>query len=110
MTKQQKPNILDEIFQLRHNDLFGYEEESTGFAEIEEQQHAPATPKKIDLTKPPGLVGEVAEYINGQCLFPRENLAVAAAIASIGNIGGLNHKLEDSRVTPNIFLFCASVS
>ena len=106
MTKQQKPNILDEIFQLRHNDLFGYEEESTGFAEIEEQQHTPATtPKKIDLTKPPGIVGEVAEYINGQCLFPRENLAVAASIASIGNIGGLNHKLEDSRVTPNIFLF-----
>ena len=101
---KEKPNILDEIFQLRHNDLFGYEEESTGFAEIEEQQHPPATPKKVDLTKPPGLVGEVVEYINGQCLFPRENLAVAAAMASIGNIGGLNHKLQDSRVTPNIFL------
>lgn len=111
MTKQQKPNILDEIYQLRHNELFGYEEEeSTGFAEIEEQQHTPAVPKKIDLTKPPGLVGEVSEYINDQCLFPRENLAVAAAIASIGNIGGLNHKLEDSRVTPNIFLFCVSGS
>ena len=50
--KQQKPNILDEIYQLRHNELFGYEEEeSTGFAEIEEQQHTPATPKKIDLNK-----------------------------------------------------------
>ena len=105
--KQEKPNILDEIWKLRNDELFGYEEEteSDGFAEIEEKHH-----KKIDLTKPPGLVGEVAEYINSQCLFPRENLAVAAAIAAVGNIGGLNHKLENSRVTPNIFLFCVSGS
>lgn len=98
--KQEKPNILDEIFKLRNEEMFGYEEESDGFAEIEEKSH-----KKIDLTNPPGLVGEVASYINSQCLFPRENLAVAAAIASVGNIGGLNHKLEGNRVTPNIFLF-----
>ena len=105
--KQERPNILDEIWKLRNDELFGYEEEteSDGFAEIEEKHH-----KKIDLTKPPGLVGEVAEYINSQCLFPRENLAVAAAIAAVGNIGGLNHKLENSRVTPNIFLFCVSGS
>lgn len=98
--KQEKPNILDEIFKLRNEEMFGYEEESDGFAEIEDKQT-----KKIDLTRPPGLVGEVTDYINSQCLFPRENLAVAAAIASIGNIGGLNHKLEGSRITPNIFLF-----
>lgn len=100
--KQEKPNILDEIWKLRNDELFGYEDEneSDGFAEVEQKQS-----KNIDLTKPPGLVGEVANYINSQCLFPRENLAVAAAIASIGNIGGLNHKLEGNRVTPNIFLF-----
>ena len=100
--KQEKPNILDEIWKLRNDALFGYEDEneSDGFAEVEQKQS-----KKIDLTNPPGLVGEVASYINSQCLFPRENLAVAAAIASIGNIGGLNHKLEGNRVTPNIFLF-----
>ena len=104
---KEKPNILDEIWKLRNDELFGYEEEteSDGFAEIEEKSH-----KKIALTNPPGLVGEVAEYINSQCLFPRENLAVAAAIAAVGNIGGLNHKLENSRVTPNIFLFCVSGS
>lgn len=100
--KQEKTNILDEIWKLRNDELFGYEDEneSDGFAEIEDKKS-----KKIDLTNPPGLVGEVASYINSQCLFPRENLAVAAAIASIGNIGGLNHKLEGNRVTPNIFLF-----
>jgi len=100
--KQEKPNILDEIWKLRNDELFGYEEEkeSDGFAEIEEKSH-----NRIDLTNPPGLVGEVAEYINNQCLFPRENLAVAAAIAAIGNIGGLNHKLDGNRITPNIFLF-----
>lgn len=105
--KQEKPNILDEIWKLRNDELFGYEEEteSDGFAEIEEKHN-----KKIDLTNPPGLVGEVAGYINSQCLFPRENLAVAAAIASVGNIGGLNHKLDGNRVTPNIFLFCISGS
>lgn len=99
---KEKPNILDEIWKLRNDELFGYEDEneSDGFAEVEQKQS-----KNIDLTKPPGLVGEVANYINSQCLFPRENLAVAAAIASIGNIGGLNHKLEGNRVTPNIFLF-----
>ena len=102
MTKQEKPNILDEIWKLRNDELFGYEDEteSDGFAEIEEKHH-----KKIDLTNPPGLVGEVAEYINSQCLFPRENLAVASAIAAVGNIGGLNHKLDGNRITPNVFLF-----
>jgi len=103
MKKQEKPNILDEIWKLRNDELFGYdesEEEHDGFAEHEE-----AGIETIDLTKPPGLVGEVTEWINGQCLFPRDNLSVAAAISAVGNIGGLNHKLDGSRITSNIFMF-----
>jgi hypothetical protein len=39
----------------------------------------------IDLLRPPGFVGDVADWINKQCIFPRENLAVAAALMAVSN-------------------------
>ena len=42
-----------------------------------------------DLRKPPGVVGDVAAWIRSQCLYPRDNLAVIAALTTIGNIGGM---------------------
>lgn len=76
---------------------------------LEEPKDIPETestaPSKHNLKKPPGIVGEVTDYINSQCLYAREHLAVIAAITAVGNIGGLTHKLDNSRVTSNIFAF-----
>ncbi len=75
--------------------------------------------KGIDLTRPPGFVGEVAEWIDSQSVKPRKELAAACAIATVGNIGGVsvtddgwspydiaqNQELITGRTSPNIFLF-----
>ena len=64
----------------------------------------------IDLKRPPGFVGEVTAWINSQCRYPRENLAVAAALTSIGNIVGLRYADELQDVTTNLFSFCVAGS
>ena len=65
---------------------------------------------KYDLKSPPGLVGEVTKYINSQCRFPMENLSVQAAIVAVGNIGGLNHKLDGQKICSNLFAFAIAGS
>lgn len=65
---------------------------------------------KYNLRKPPGLVGEVADFINSQCRYPRENLAVISALVSVGNIGGLYHKLENNKLSSNLFAFAIAGS
>lgn len=65
---------------------------------------------QVDLLRPPALVGKVTEWINSQCRYPREHLAVAAAISSIGNIGGPHKSCEVYGVTANQFIFCVSAS
>lgn len=64
----------------------------------------------IDLLSPPGFVGDVAAWIDSQCRYPRRRLAVASAIASVGNIGGLSHHDERDGVTSNMLVFCVSAS
>jgi len=64
----------------------------------------------IDLLRPPGFVGKVTEWINGQSRFPRERLAVAASLVAVGNIIGLRMIDDKDGVTANLFMFCVSAS
>lgn len=64
----------------------------------------------VDLTQPPGFVGEVASWIDAQSFRPRKNLAVAASLVTIGNIGGLRYVDDISGVTANLFAFCVAGS
>lgn len=64
----------------------------------------------VDLLRPPGFAGRVTNWINSQCLFPREHLAAAAAIATIGNIAGLRYTDDLSSVTANLFVFGVAAS
>lgn len=59
----------------------------------------------INLKEAPGLVGECIKYINSCSRFPRESLAVSAALTVISNIGGLRFKDDSYGVTPNLFCF-----
>ena len=60
---------------------------------------------EIDLSRPPGLVGECAAFINSCSRFPREFLAVSAALTAVSSIGGLRFEDEYYGVTPNLFTF-----
>ena len=64
----------------------------------------------VDLLTPPGLVGDVAAWIDSQCRYPRRRLAVASAIVTIGNVGGLRHEDALDGVTSNMLAFCVAAS
>lgn len=64
----------------------------------------------VNLLKCTGLAGDLVDYINSNSRFPRENLAVAAALSSLGNIGGLNHVDLEYGVTSNQFILCVAGS
>lgn len=59
----------------------------------------------IDLLRPPGFVGEVAKWINSQSIFPRENLAVAAALMVISNVAGMRYTDPLDCAAFNLFCF-----
>lgn len=64
----------------------------------------------IDLTSPPGFVGDVARWIESQGRRPRHHIAVAAALTSIGNIAGLRYIDKRDNVTANLIAFCVAGS
>lgn len=64
----------------------------------------------IDLLRPPGLVGRLTEWINSQCRYPREHLAVAGALTSMCNIAGLRYTDDKDRVSLNLLSLCVAGS
>ena len=70
----------------------------------------PVDISSVDILRPPGFVGELAHWIGQQTRRPRDYLAVAAALTSVGNIIGLNYQCEHTGVTGNLFSFCIAGS
>ena len=64
----------------------------------------------IDLLRPPGLVGQLTDWINSQCRYPRERLAVIAALTVIGNIAGLRYVDDKDGATLNLLSLCVAGS
>jgi hypothetical protein len=71
---------------------------------------APFPTGHVDLLRPPGLVGDLTQWINSQCRYPRERLAVAAALTAMGNVAGLRYTDDKDRVTLNLLTLCVSGS
>jgi len=64
----------------------------------------------VDLLRPPGFAGDLCKWINAQSRFPRENLAVGAALQSLANVGGLRYTDDMDGVTTNLFMMCVAGS
>ena len=64
----------------------------------------------IDITRPPGFAGELCEWVNSQCRYPREHLAVAVTLAAIGNLAGMRHVDDKDGMTANLLAFCVAGS
>lgn len=64
----------------------------------------------VDLLRPPGFVGELCQWINDQCLYPRESLAVAAALVAVSNIAGMRYLDEQDGISANLIAFCVAGS
>jgi len=65
----------------------------------------------IDLLRPPGFVGRLAAWMESNSRRKRERLAVATALAAVGNTIGLKYTDSASDgVTANLFVFCVAPS
>ena len=64
----------------------------------------------IDLKRPPGYIGDLTAWINSQCLYPRENLAVAAALCAVSGLAGMRFIDELDDMSANIIAFCVAGS
>jgi len=64
----------------------------------------------IDITRPPGFVGEMAQWIEDQVRYKREIISMGAAIVSMGNIIGLKYRDPLAETTSNLIGFCVAAS
>lgn len=109
--KKQEPDYSD--FDAGFHDDFSASDfmpEAPEAPEIDGKFPPPFALDGVDLLTPPGFVGDVAAWIDSQCRYPRRRLAVASAIVSVGNIGGLRHEDDRDGVTANMLAFCVAAS
>jgi hypothetical protein len=59
----------------------------------------------VDLLRPPGFAGELVDWVNSQSIFPREQLAIAAALMAISNCGGMRYTDPLDNGAFNLFCF-----
>lgn len=59
----------------------------------------------VDLLRPPEFAGELCQWVNDQCLYPREHLAVMVTLVALGNVCGLRYTDDLDGVTTNLFGF-----
>jgi hypothetical protein len=78
--------------------------------DVDEGLVMPLDVSSVDLLSPPGFVGQVVDWIDSQCRYPRRRLAVASGICAIANIGGMSHEDELNAVTANMLAFCVAAS
>ncbi len=62
----------------------------------------------VDIKRPPGFVGELTEYINSQCIYPRENLATMAALYVTGCMLSMRYQFQGSAL--NLYCFGVAAS
>lgn len=69
-----------------------------------------ATITVIDIPKPHGLVGELTDWINSRSIYPRENLAVAAALHIVSNAAALRYRVAPLKTTLNLLTLGTAAS
>jgi len=68
-------------------------------------EHESIDTSLIDLRRPPGFVGEVAAWIDSQCVYPRRSLCVAAALMTVSDCGGMRYFEPVDNISLNLFAF-----
>lgn len=89
----------------------GYEESATFEPTVEYEVELGEGPdQNIDLLRPPGFVGDLTTWVNGQCRFKRENLSVAVALNATANICGMRVTDDLLGNRTNLLTFCVASS
>lgn len=79
--------------------------DASTYNEAREEKADPLDISHVDIRKPHGFAGKLVDWINGQCLYPRENLAAAAALVALSCIGGMRHKDDLNGMSLNFIAF-----
>lgn len=58
----------------------------------------------VNLKRPPGLVGQITAWINSRSMYPRENLAVGAALMAVSNAAGLRYRVAGFEASLNLIV------
>jgi len=74
-------------------------------APVEEADLVDIDISSIDLLRPPGLSGQIAEWIESRSRRKRERLSVMGAIFALGNICNSKYVDDMDNVTSNLFVF-----
>ncbi len=84
----------------------GYQfEEDVQFGCSFEDEPITQIDKTVDLLRPPGFVGRIAKWINSQSRYPREHLAVAAALMTVSSVAGMRYRDDTDGTVANMFCF-----
>lgn len=84
--------------------------DGTGFVDDSVSPEDLLNTDHIDIRKPHGFAGELCDWVNGQCLYPRENLAAAATLYILSCAGGLRYHDKVNGMTGNFIAFCVAAS
>ena len=97
---------------IHYAEAAGWQQPVTFEATVDYEEPAPLVldTSSVNLKRPPGFVGVVAEWIEDQSFRPREHLAVACALTAVGNIVGLRYTDDLNNVSTNLFTFCVAGS
>lgn len=75
---------------------------------------SPPAPKKdpprVNLLRPPGIVGELTEWINYRSRRPREHLAVAGALTIMSNLASLRYYVAEENTPLNLIILATAGS
>jgi len=69
----------------------------------------PTTKTEFNQFEPVGLVGRITKWINSRSQYPRENIAVAAALMAVSSTIGLRYRGLNN-TAGNLFMFCVAGS
>lgn len=83
--------------------------DASGYFKEEENEDILDT-SHIDIRKPHGFIGTLTQWINDQCRYPRENLAVAAALYIVSCLGGMRAVDEEYAADANLICFSVAGS
>lgn len=68
------------------------------------EEQSAAQSAEEELPHPPGLVGDVTDWINRRSIFPRKNLAIAAALQIVSNAASMRYRVAPLKTTLNLLI------
>lgn len=88
-------------------------EDCTDWEPVELPEETKAADNKVnifEIPKPHGLVGELTDWINSRAIYPRENLAVAAALHIVSNAAALRYRVAPLKTSLNLITLGTAAS